>query len=701
MAALRQRTRAAEVHEAKVWEVLETAPAGVAILDGTGRILFLNHRAEEVLGYAPGELIGKPLEAFVPLGLREEYEAHLSRGTPTGKAGCWLEFTGRRKDGSEVPLEVNFGPIERSGGVSAACVFRDVTERKRAERQLGEANNRLRGIIEGTSDLIAAIDLEFRYIAFNRGFEEEFRKVFGMTVALGMSVAEALADRPEARARALAHWTRALGGETFTVVEKVGGETGNRNIYEITFHSILDDEGRLIGASHVVRDVTERVCAARALEENRALLQAVLDNSRAVIYAKDDQGRYILVNRWHETLFKLSRDWIIGRTDYELFTKDKAEELRANDRRVLESAAPLEFEEDVPLEDGMHTYISIKFPLFDAEGIPYALCGISTDITARKRSEEQLRLQNLRLQEAAHSERQAHQALEQTHEALRQAEKLSLLGRLIAGVAHEIKNPLACALSVVAVLPRDLACLCDLIRLYREGDDALAAHRPEVLDRVRDLAERIDLDYTLRNLEQMAVRAGDALKRIQQLCQDLQDFSRPDRVELADADLNAGVRATVNLITGRAKDQEVELEVDLATLPIVRCALGRINQVVLNLLANAIDACPRGGKVTLHTRTGSGVVEVHVYDTGHGIEPSIRDRIFDPYFTTKPVGQGTGLGLAISHEIVRAHGGRIEVDSTPGRGAHFTVSLPCGPLPNGHLAGPVTDQIADPLASGS
>ena len=104
--------------------------------------------------------------------------------------------------------------------------------------------------------------------------------------------------------------------------------------------------------------------------------------------------------------------------------------------------------------------------------------------------------------------------------------------------------------------------------------------------------------------------------------------------------------------------------------------LGRINQVVLNLLANAIDACTHGGKVTLRTRPVEGGVEIHVIDTGRGIEPAIRDRIFDPFFTTKPVGQGTGLGLSISHEIIRSHGGRIKVDSTPGRGAHFTAWLP-------------------------
>src|SRR5205823_3776933 len=133
---------------------------------------------------------------------------------------------------------------------------------------------------------------------------------------------------------------------------------------------------------------------------------------------------------------------------------------------------------------------------------------------------------------------------------------------------------------------------------------------------------------------------------------------------------------TVNLIRGRARTLDVALETDLAPLPKVVCYPGKVNQVVLNLLSNAIDACPPGGRVTVRTHPAPGGVEVHVLDTGHGIDPKVRAKIFDPFFTTKPIGQGTGLGLSISYGIVQDHGGDIRVDSEPGKGTKFTIRLP-------------------------
>src|SRR5262249_17997727 len=146
--------------------------------------------------------------------------------------------------------------------------------------------------------------------------------------------------------------------------------------------------------------------------------------------------------------------------------------------------------------------------------------------------------------------------------------------------------------------------------------------------------------------------------------------------DVKEADLNAGVESTINIIRGNARREDVELVLDLGELPPVTCYPAKINQVIMNLLSNAVDACDRGGTVTVRTRLDGDRVQIEVAAPGLGIDPAIRDRIFDPFFTTKPVGHGTGLGLSISYGIVAEHGGTIDVASTPGLGTTFAVRLP-------------------------
>ena len=167
----------------------------------------------------------------------------------------------------------------------------------------------------------------------------------------------------------------------------------------------------------------------------------------------------------------------------------------------------------------------------------------------------------------------------------------------------------------------------------------------------------------------------DGASRVRRIVQDLRDFSRPGETEWQFADLQACLESTLNVVWNEIK-YKADVVRDYAELPPVECLPGQLNQVFLNLLVNAAQAIPERGVITLRTRCDGDVVRISVEDDGCGIPPEIRDRIFDPFFTTKPVGKGTGLGLSVTYGIVEKHGGRIELDSAPGRGSRFVVCLP-------------------------
>jgi signal transduction histidine kinase len=368
------------------------------------------------------------------------------------------------------------------------------------------------------------------------------------------------------------------------------------------------------------------------------------------------------------------------------FTKDRAQEkIISNLRRVLDRAAAGDCgqaDAAAPIRVG---FLDQSFELrAGREQLLDVLVSAFEDVVHLNEQQHAtaivLRERNLQLQRALDSERQALENLKKTESQLVQAEKLSALGRTVAGVAHEINNPLAFVTNNVAVLRRDLDLLLGLIRHYQQADATIAAHDADLSGRINDYAEAIDLPYTQEGLQELIARSMEGLKRIREIIKNLRDFARLDEGDLKEADLNAGIANTIAIIQSQADEQQVTIATEpAADLPFVTCYPAHINQAVLNLVANAIDASPPGGRVTVATRRTREGVAIIVSDDGQGIDPAIRDRIFDPFFTTKPPGKGTGLGLSVSYGVVDSHGGRIEVESAVGQGTRFIVHLPLTP----------------------
>jgi two-component system NtrC family sensor kinase len=262
--------------------------------------------------------------------------------------------------------------------------------------------------------------------------------------------------------------------------------------------------------------------------------------------------------------------------------------------------------------------------------------------------------------------------LERLQTQIVQNEKMASLGQLAAGIAHELNNPVGFIYGNLDFLNQ---CISDLIKLLNYYDEAEL--NESVASGAALIKEQIDYQTSLEDLNSIICDCRDGAERIRDIVQNLRTFSRLDEAEFKKADIHEGIDSTVRLLSRYFSTDNITLVRDYGELPLIDAFSGQLNQVWMNLLVNAAQAVSvNGGEVGIKTRTDEGFVFIAVSDTGDGIAPEHLNRIFDPFYTTKPVGEGTGLGLSISFGIVERHGGRIDVNTQLTEGSTFTVTLP-------------------------
>lgn len=263
----------------------------------------------------------------------------------------------------------------------------------------------------------------------------------------------------------------------------------------------------------------------------------------------------------------------------------------------------------------------------------------------------------------------------QLESQLVQSEKLASLGQLAAGVAHEINNPIGFISSNLGALDGYFKQLQEMLDAYREAENAIGSS--EVIEQLSQLRERVELDFLREDIPLLIKESKDGIGRVGRIVKDLKDFSRVDsNQEWQWANLQQGIESTLNIVANELK-YKADVVKEFQQLPDIECLPSQINQVIMNLIVNASQAMgPERGTITLRTGLEGETVSIEVADTGIGIEPDNLQKIFDPFYTTKPVGQGTGLGLSLSYGIVKKHQGDISVRSEVGVGSTFRVELP-------------------------
>ena len=384
--------------------ILTQAGEGIYGIDVNGNTTFANPSAASMLGYRVEDLLGRHMHDLLhhskPDGSRYPVEeCPIRAAVLDGQVHRVVDEMFWRKDGTGFPVEYVSTPIrEADKVVGAVVVFRDITARRQAESALRASEERLELVIQGSSDGFwdgrVLPDEHWSSPRTPIWWSPRIKALLGYSDEEFPDVLESWTSRlhPEDRERVFAAVTAHMERRIpYDVEYRLLTKAGDYHWFRARGQAIWNAEGRVVRMAGSLQSIMDRKRTEEAIHRSKQLLEEVANNTTAVIYVKDLDGRFLFVNRRFEELFKLPTGQAVGRTNHEIFPRDIADAFRANDLEVLRQDRTIEYEEFAPQPDGLHTYISIKLPLRDQTGRPYATCGISTDITERKRIEAALR----------------------------------------------------------------------------------------------------------------------------------------------------------------------------------------------------------------------------------------------------------------------------------------------------------------------
>lgn len=517
----------------------------------------------------------------------------------------------------------------------------ELTERERIQRVLEESEERFRTINAAAPIGICQTNADGICLYVNQRWQE----MSGLSFEDSLGNGWVQAIHPDDRQTVLTAWEAFQEDENEQLPEfRLLTPQGEIRWVSVRVATMRSATGEIIGYVSTDEDITDRKQAEAALRESEQRLQTILDISPAAIYMLDSENRFLLANRRCAELAATTPENLVGKSLHDFWSPDTANLYANHNRTVLETGELLQVEETASHPDGQqHTHMTLKFPLCDATGKPYAVCGISTDITEQKQLEAQFY----------------------------RAQRLESLGTLASGIAHDLNNVLTPVLTIAQLL------------------------RFKSLD----LDERSQ--EMLKVLEDSAKRGANMVKQILTFTRGTEG----KRIPLQVSDLLKEVITVAEQTFPRSI--AIDQDIPASGVGLISAEPTQLHQVLMNLCVNARDAMPQGGTLTLSVQNcylderfaqmnldaqvGNYVV-ITIDDTGTGIPAELRDRIFDPFFTTKAVGQGTGLGLSTALGIVRSHGGFLQVSSTAGQGTQFQVYLPAI-----EAWVPKTQQTAPPL----
>ena len=605
-------------------KIAEMGEDGILVCDQTYHILFSNRIVSEITGVPRARLIGRSLFEVVGKEDKEFFEDTMPRQAGTVQKLCAemniLTPRGQVKN-TEICITSDHSDVARG---RTYAYIRDITEKKRCERDLKDSEKKLRTLFERVRHGLFISSKQGKFLDCNPALldllgyatKEEF---------LGIDIAKDLYVNPEDR-RMFQEKVEQDGFVKDMEVE-FKKKTGEKITMLLTGHAVRNEKGEVTGYEGINLDISERKRIENELREANRFFMNLIQSSVDGIIAADMKGNIFIFNKGAEALTGYRADKVIGKIHItEIYPAGVAKEvmnkLRSSDYGGMGKLTPIQF--NITNKNGEEIPIQLSATLiYDEAGNQAASVGIFTDLRPRLKMEKKL---------------------QETHLQLVSSEKMASLGKLAAGIAHEINNPLGGILIYASLMMEDL---------------------PEEDPRRQDLARIV----------QETSRCKDIVKS-------LLEFARQTEPKMEPADINRAITEDLFFLENQALFHNVQIikRLDSSLPPVVGNA-GQLKQVFMNIIVNAAEAMRGGGMLTITTSYASqrDMVFVEFTDTGEGIPEENITRIFDPFFTTKDIGKGTGLGLSTSYGIIESHEGKIGVKSKVGEGSTFTIELPVHP----------------------
>ncbi|MFB2969409.1 PAS domain S-box protein [Aerosakkonema sp. BLCC-F183] len=650
-----------------------------------GYLKQLNPAWEKSVGYSTEELLAKPYIEFVHPEDREGTIREAEK-IALGINTLSLENRWLCKDGSYKWLLWQAVPFTEQQKMYA--VARDITERKQTEEALRSNERILQVIFDSAFQLMGLMTPDGTLIKANQTALDVIKAEPKDVIDRLFWETPWWPENPEIRNRLQTAISEAAQGKFVRYETEAQNAENQVMIVDFSIKPVFDETGKVVLLIPEGRDITER----KQADSERQKLITLIENSSDLIGIASLEGKPIFINQAGLKLLGLPN--FAELANMNITDTFMPEDINEIEQRIIPTVLEKGYWQGEYRFKHFQTgeSIPVDYNLFVLKnphtGQPQALATISRDITERKQSEEALRRSSDELRQRTQDLEQILRELQQTQAQLIQTEKMSSLGQLVAGVAHEINNPVSFIYGNITPASEYVEDILRLLKLYKH-------YYPNPVEEIQELVEEIELDFLLEDLPKLLASMKMGADRIREIVLSLRNFSRLDEAEMKDVNIHEGIDSTLLILQNRFKEigthAGIQVIKEYGNLPNIDCYAGQLNQVFMNIITNAIDALDEWNKKRspeeikqhpscIHIRTevfNKDRVAIRIKDNGPGMTEEVHRKLFDPFFTTKPVGKGTGLGLSISYQIVvEKHLGNIYCISAPGQGTEFVIEIP-------------------------